>query len=148
MNLENLPKRNKRKYKAKRLGRGVGSGVGGHVVGRGMKGQKSRSGHKSMVMFEGGNLPFYKRMPKYKGFKRIQKIKNQPINIDALEKEFKANEIVNLESLREKGMIRKSTTHVKILGYGELSKVLNFEGVAVSSSARKKIETAKGQIKE
>ncbi|NCA93169.1 hypothetical protein EOM82_08040, partial [bacterium] len=69
--------------KAKRIGRGYGSGVGGHTVGRGAKGQKSRSGHKSLVMFEGGNVPFYKRMPKYKGFNAANKIMGKkPLVLD------------------------------------------------------------------
>ena len=72
MYLHSLPKRNNRKEKAKRIGRGYGTGVGGHTVGRGMKGQKSRSGHKSLVGFEGGQTPFFRRMPKFMGFKPIE----------------------------------------------------------------------------
>ena len=68
MELEKIALRKNRIKKAKRLGRGYGSGVGGHTVGRGTKGQKSRSGHKSLQFFEGGNVPFFRRMPKYKGF--------------------------------------------------------------------------------
>lgn len=147
MKLENLPKRKNRTLKGKRVGRGYGSGVGGHTASRGQKGQKSRSGHKSLVLFEGGNVPFFRRMPKYKGFSRPQKIEYQVVNIRTLSEEYKAGEVVNLESLREKALIRKRTTHVKILGYGELSTKLTIEGLAISESAREKIVAAKGTIK-
>jgi len=70
MYLESIPVRKNRKKNSKRLGRGYGSGVGGHTSTRGSKGQKSRSGHKSLVFFEGGNVPFFRRMPKFAGFKR------------------------------------------------------------------------------
>lgn len=146
MDLHGLPKRKKRVTKSKRLGRGYGSGVGGHTVGRGMKGQKSRSGHKSMVMFEGGNTPFYKRMPKSRGFKRPGKIVNEAINVTVLDEAFKAKEVVSMESLKEKGLVRKRTERVKILGYGEIKKSVVVEGLAVSETAREKILAAKGKV--
>lgn len=146
MLLESLPKRINRKYSAKRLGRGYGSGVGGHTVGRGTKGQKSRSGHKSTVFFEGGNRPFYSRIPKYKGFKsRADKF--HPVNLNIIEDEFKAGELVNLESLKEKGLVKKRTKLVKILGFGELTKKITFEGLKISETAVAKIEKAGGSIK-
>ena len=80
MYLENIPKRNNRIMKGKRLGRGYGSGVGGHTVGRGTKGQKSRTGHKSLEFFEGGNVAFFRRMPKYRGFNQSMKIENDVVN--------------------------------------------------------------------
>ncbi len=146
MLLESLPKRINRKYSAKRLGRGYGSGVGGHTVGRGTKGQKSRSGHKSTVFFEGGNRPFYSRIPKYKGFKsRADKF--HPVNLNIIEDEFKAGELVNLETLKEKGLVKKRTKLVKILGFGELTKKITFEGLKISETAVAKIEKAGGSIK-
>lgn len=148
MKLESIPKRTNRISKAKRIGRGVGSGVGSHTVGRGSKGQKSRSGHKSMVMFEGGNVPFFRRMPKFRGFKRTQKVDFQPVNVSVLSESYNDGEVVSLLSLKEKGIVRKRTEFVKILGEGEIDKALVLEDVAISESARKKIVAAKGTIKQ
>lgn len=147
MYLENISKRKNRTMKAKRVGRGYGSGSGGHTVGRGQKGQKSRSGHKSTIGFEGGNVPFFRRMPKYKGFKRNAKVEAQIVGLEDLEKNFKVNEIVNFKSLREKGLVRVKPLEVKILGNGEIKKAVNIEGIKVSASARSKIEKAGGIIK-
>jgi large subunit ribosomal protein L15 len=147
MYLENISKRKNRKGKAKRLGRGYGSGVGGHTVGRGMKGQKSRAGHKSLVAFEGGNVPFYKRMPKYKGFKSLSKVKTQVINVDTLSKNFRKGSKITIESLKEKGLIRKNTKNIKILGRGEIDKELVLENLKVSPVAEEKIVKAGGVVK-
>ncbi|KKR05658.1 MAG: 50S ribosomal protein L15 [candidate division WS6 bacterium GW2011_GWF2_39_15] len=146
MQLEKLPQRKNRKYSAKRIGRGYGSGVGGHTVGRGTKGQKSRSGHKSTVFFEGGNRPFFSRIPKFKGFKSKAE-RYQPVNLNIIEEEYKTSEVVNLESLKEKKLVKKTTKLVKVLGVGELTKKISFEGLAVSASAKTKIEKAGGSIK-
>jgi large subunit ribosomal protein L15 len=147
MYLENIPKRKDRKKKAKRLGRGYGSGVGGHTVGRGMKGQKSRAGHKSLVAFEGGNVPFYKRMPKYKGFKSLSKINTQVINVDTLSKNFRKGSKVTAESLKEKGLVRKGAKDIKILGRGEIDKKLIIEDLKTSPVASEKILKAGGEVK-
>lgn len=145
MQLEALPKRNKRTLPSKRIGRGYGSGTGGHTVGRGTKGQKSRSGHKSTVFFEGGNRPFFSRIPKFKGFKSKAE-KYQPVNLDVLEKEYSGGETVNLATLKEKKLIKKRTNLVKVLGFGELSKKLVLEGLSVSATAKEKLEKAGGSI--
>lgn len=147
MVLEKIPKRKNRKSKAKRLGRGYGSGVGGHTVGRGTKGQKSRTGHKSTLFFEGGNVPFFRRVPKYKGFKRNMKVSYQPVNVSVLSEEFKAGEKVTLESLKNKGIIKKKVENVKVLGNGNIDKKLNIEGLAVSKTAQEKILEKDGSIK-
>lgn len=147
MYLENIPKRNNRKNAGKRLGRGYGSGVGGHTSTRGTKGQKSRSGHKSLVFFEGGNVPFYRRMPKYKGFNKSDKVVSTAINLNILEKNFKAGETVSLEVLKEKGLISKTCKAVKILSYGDLTKKFTVSGIPTSESAREKIEKVGGSIK-
>lgn len=146
MNLETIPKRKNRKGKDKRLGRGMGSGVGGHTVGRGMKGQKSRSGHKSMVLFEGGNLPFYKKTPKYRGFKKSDKVIYQAVNVSDLEKNFKSGDEITIETLRSKNLIRKKQDNVKILGYGDLTKKFVVKGLKVSEPARKIIKNAGGKV--
>lgn len=147
MYLENIPTRKKRIMKGKRIGRGYGSGVGGHTVGRGSKGQKSRSGHKSLQSFEGGNVPFFRRMPKYKGFNNQFKVETQVVNTDVLEKIFEVGETVTVEILKEKGIVKKNAKNVKILAKGELKKKLNIEGINMSPSAREKIEKAGGTIK-
>lgn len=147
MKLENIPKRKKRVMPAKRIGRGYGSGVGGHTVGRGSKGQKSRAGHKSLEYFEGGNVPFFRRMPKYKGFNAKFKVEAQAVNLDVLDKVFKAGEVVSKDSLIEKGIARKNSEKIKILGKGDISKKIKVEGLAVSESAAEKIMKAGGSIK-
>ncbi len=146
MLLERVPRRTNRKLDDKRLGRGYGSGVGGHTVGRGTKGQKSRTGHKSTLFLEGGNRPFYKRVPKYRGFKNNAKVEYQPINLTIVEKHYNEGETVSIDSLKEKALIRKRTTHAKILGVGEITKKLVVNGVAVSEVAKTKILSKGGKI--
>lgn len=147
MYLEKVTKRKNRKMKGKRLGRGQGSGVGAHTVGRGQKGQKSRTGHKSLVMFEGGNVPFYRKMPKFRGFKANNKWDHEAVNVSFLSDEFKSGDTVSVQILKERGLIRKRTAKVKVLGHGEIDKKLTIEGLALSESAREKILGAKGSIK-
>jgi len=147
MYLENIVKRKNRKNKDKRLGRGYGSGVGGHTVGRGQKGQKSRSGHKSTVAFEGGNVPFFRRMPKYRGFNNPDKVRAQVVNLDSIQKNFKSKEVISFDSLREKKLIKIKPRQVKILGNGILKKSVIVKGIKASVSAREKIEKAGGVIK-
>jgi large subunit ribosomal protein L15 len=147
MYLENISKRKKRIKKAKRLGRGYGSGVGGHTVGRGTKGQKSRTGHKSLVAFEGGNVPFFRRIPKLKGFKSRSKVNTQVVNVGTISKNFKSGEKITVEKLKERGFIRKNAQEVKILGKGDITKKIAIEGIKMSPSAQEKIEKAGGSVK-
>jgi large subunit ribosomal protein L15 len=147
MYLESITKRKNKTDKSKRKGRGYGSGVGGHTVGRGMKGQKSRSGHKSLVFFEGGNTPFYRRMPKFRGFNKADHISNEVVNVMALEENFKDGDTVTLESLIEKKLVKRNAENVKILGEGEITKKLVVENIKVSSTAVTKIEKAGGTVK-
>lgn len=148
MYLEEIKKRKNRIMKAKRLGRGYGSGSGGHTVGRGQKGQKSRSGHKSLISFEGGNVPFYRRMPKYKGFNNKFKIENAVVGLDILNENYKDGDVITMESLKKIGLVRANASQVKILGNGDIKKKLVFEKeILMSSSAKEKIEKAGGSIK-
>jgi large subunit ribosomal protein L15 len=140
MQLNQLPKRKNRKTKSKRMGRGYGCGKGGHTVGRGQKGQKSRSGYSKGVGFEGGNVPLYRRLPKFRGFRNPNKIEYQVLNFADLEKHFKSGEEVSLKSLRSKGLIRKKTENVKILGKGTLTKVLKFKDIKISGKAQERID--------
>lgn len=147
MHLDTIPRRKNRTGKAKRLGRGYGSGVGGHTSTRGSKGQKSRAGHKSLLFFEGGNVPFFRRMPKKKGFNKSDKIEATAINLDILEKNFKAGETVTIDSLKEKALIAKKTLSVKILGSGDINKKIIIEGIPASETAKEKVLKAGGTIK-
>jgi large subunit ribosomal protein L15 len=131
----------------KRVGRGYGSGVGGHTSTRGSKGQKSRAGHKSLVFFEGGNVPFFRRMPKFNGFNKPNKINATAINLDILETNFKDNDTVSLETLKKKALIAQRATSVKILSDGLLTKKLVIENIPVSKKAIEKIQSAGGSIK-
>jgi large subunit ribosomal protein L15 len=147
MYLESIPKRKNIKGKGKRVGRGYGSGVGGHTSTRGSKGQKSRAGHKSLIMFEGGNTPFFRRIPKYKGFNKPDKKVYTAVNINILDENYKSGENVSLESLKEKALIAKKIEYVKILGEGDIKKKLTITGLPISDSAREKIEKAGGTVK-
>lgn len=147
MQLHALKPRNNRKKGSKRVGRGYGSGKGGHTCGRGMKGQKSRSGYKKKPGFEGGNVPLFRRLPKYRGFNNPTRVEYEPVNLSDLETHYKDGEEVSLKTLREKGLIKKRANNVKILGKGKLSKKLVFSGVVFSSKARELIEKLGGKVK-
>jgi large subunit ribosomal protein L15 len=147
MYLHDLPKRKNKKEKGKRIGRGYGSGVGGHSVGRGTKGQKSRAGHKSLVGFEGGQTPFFRRMPKFMGFKPVNKVENVAVNLDVVSDNYKSGETVSLESLKSKGLIGKNVENVKILGMGEIKKKITIKSLPMSKTAEEKVIEAGGTIK-
>lgn len=133
-----------RKKAGKRIGRGYGSGKGGHTVGRGAKGQKSRG--KVRLGFEGGQLPLYKRLPHRKGFKRAFREDVAILNAGRLGR-FPAGSVVSPKTLRESGFIKVIPKGgVKILGGGEISKNLVFEDVKLSAAAKEKILAAGGKI--
>jgi len=151
MNLSNLSPAQPREDR-KRVGRGLGSGKG-RYSGRGIKGQKSRSGsHKMRAGFEGGQTTLYMRLGKLRGatsadampigpFRTYQ----QPVNVAALEQRFEAGAEVTPEVLRERGLVRASLP-VKVLGRGELDRPLTVRAHAVSASAKAKIEGAGGSV--
>lgn len=148
MILQNI-KRTNRVKSGKRVGRGYGSGKGGHTSGRGQKGQKSRSGHKSTIMFEGGNVPLFRRLPKYRGQKNASvrtKPEIQVVNLAQLEKLFDNGSEVSLDSLKKVNLIKSDAKFVKILGVGDLTKKLEIKGIPLSESAKSKIKAAKGSI--
>ncbi len=131
------------KKNKKRLGRGRASGLG-KTAGKGMKGQKSRSGGGVRPGFEGGQMPIYRQLPK-RGFKNPFRKVYGIINVGVLgEKEWTGP--VDLVRLKELGMIGKRYTLLKILGEGELNKPLEIKAHAVSRTAREKIEAAGGKI--
>jgi large subunit ribosomal protein L15 len=152
LNLSNLKPAQPRKGR-KRIGRGLGSGKG-RYSGRGLKGQKSRSGsHKMRPGFEGGQNPLYMRLGKQRGpYSKDampmgpHRTSTQPVNVAALEGRFDAGAEVTPESLVEKGLIRNTRIDVKLLGQGELTKSLSITVHAASASAREKVEAAGGSL--
>jgi large subunit ribosomal protein L15 len=135
----------------KRVGRGLGSGKG-RYSGRGIKGQKARSGsHNMRPGFEGGQMPIYMRLGKQRGpYSKDampvgpHRTATIPVNLRDLERVFDDGSEVTLEALIEKGLIKNTRTDVKILGQGELKKKLTVTAHAFSASARGKIEKAGG----
>tara|TARA_B100000029_G_scaffold477316_1_gene522258 strand:+ start:166 stop:627 length:462 start_codon:yes stop_codon:yes gene_type:complete len=145
MKLNNLVKTN---YSKLRVGRGIGSGKG-KTSGRGVKGQKSRSG-VAIKSFEGGQMPLYRRLPK-RGFKRIFKKNIAILNLSDLtlflkNKEINSTEEINMKNLSQKNLIRKKFDKLKILGKGDIKEKLKITTDFISKSARSKIEKAGGSI--
>lgn len=129
----------------KRVGRGESSGHGKYA-GRGNSGQKSRSGGSISLSFEGGQTPFFRRVPK-KGFSNFPfKELYSEVNVEELEEKFNDGDIVNKETLMEKRIVRRKKLKVKILGRGDLNKKLIVTVDKVSGSAKEKIENAKGSV--
>jgi large subunit ribosomal protein L15 len=151
LNLSTLKPAQDRKDR-KRIGRGLGSGTG-RYSGRGIKGQKSRSGSKKLrAGFEGGQMPLYMRVPKQRGATSADAMPigpfrtySQPVNVSALAR-FDAGTEVTPELLKEAGLIRSIRKDVKILGKGELAVKLTVVAHGVSASAREKIEGAGGSV--
>jgi large subunit ribosomal protein L15 len=126
----------------KRVGRGTGSGMG-KTSSRGHKGQLARSNGKG-AGFEGGQMPLIRRVPK-RGFTNPFRTPYAVVNVGTLQ-DLEGVEAVTVDLLRERGLIRKSATRVKVLGQGDLSRAVKIEVHAVSESARSKIEAAGGAV--
>ena len=145
LKLNNRNKLNKTKI---RVGRGIGSGKG-KTSGRGIKGQKSRSG-VAIKSFEGGQMPLYRRVPK-RGFNQIGK-KNITIrNLNKIQtyidkKSINIKEVINSELLKKHKLINKNTTKLKILGSGEIKDKINIEADSASKSAIEKLEKIGGSL--
>ena len=139
MNLSNLKPAEGSIKHSKRIGRGAGSGKGGTST-RGNKGAKARSGYHQKVGFEGGQMPLYRRVPKF-GFKNINRVEYVGINIDTINALAEAKNITdfNVEVLKENGLI-SGKDRIKILGRGELAKAVNVTAHAFSATAKKAIE--------
>lgn len=137
--LKNTPGSRRR---AKRVGRGESSGWG-KTSGRGHKGQHSRAGSGHRMMFEGGQMPLMRRLPK-RGFKPPTRVEYRVVNVGDLES-FDAGVTVDEAALRDRRLLRGAAGHpVKILGFGSLSRKLTVRVHAFSASAREKIEAAGG----
>lgn len=126
----------------KRLGRGVGSGLG-KTSGKGHKGAKARSGGGKRPGFEGGQMPLYRRVPK-KGFTNIFRTEYATVNVWQLEV-FDNGTVVTAAMLKEAKIIRKTLDGVKVLGNGELTKKLTVEAAKFTASAKEKIEALGGK---
>ncbi|MCS7195742.1 MAG: 50S ribosomal protein L15 [Aquificaceae bacterium] len=130
----------------RRVGRGIGSGLG-KTCGKGHKGQKSRSGDRRLPSwFEGGQTPLHKRVPK-RGFRPLNRVEYAVVNLKTLERYFQSGEEVTPELLLQRGLVRKGMP-VKVLGDGELTKTLRVKAHAFSQSARQKIESLGGVCEE
>ena len=126
----------------KRVGRGPGSGLG-KTSGKGHKGHKARTGGQTNPGFEGGQMPMYRRLPK-RGFTNPFKVVVQPVNLGQLK--TVASTDVTPETLYSAGLIGKLDVPAKLLGTGEADRAYSVRGVAISASARAKIEAAGGKI--
>ena len=128
----------------KRIGRGPGSGLG-KTSGKGQKGQKARSGASINPVFEGGQLPLYRRIPK-RGFTNAKfKTVYAPINVSELNK-FEDGTVVTPALLKDTGLVKKQYDGVKVLGNGELTKKLTVKANKFTGSAKSKIENIGGKI--
>lgn len=147
MDLSNLkPAEGSVKNQGKRLGRGQGSGKGG-TAARGHKGAKSRSGYSKKVGFEGGQMPLQRRVPKF-GFKNINRVEYQGVNIDTLQQlvdDKKIKDSVDFETLVALNLASKNDL-VKILGRGELKSKLKVSAHKFTASAKAAIEAAGGEV--
>jgi len=132
-----------KKKNPKRVGRGIGSGTG-KTAGRGHKGQKARAGGYHKVGFEGGQMPLQRRLPKV-GFSSR---KNDTARLRLGELEFKGNENITMELLKEKKIISHRAKEVKVFLSGEIKTKINLQGILVTKGARKIIEELGGKISE
>ena len=131
-----------------RVGRGIGSGKG-KTSGRGVKGQKSRSG-VAIKSFEGGQMPLYRRLPK-RGFNPLKKEKIAILNLDKIQKFIENKKIsqdskIDIETLKKANIVNKSFNKIKILGSGDIKNKINLNVDFISESAKKKLEKAGGTI--
>ena len=131
-----------------RVGRGIGSGKG-KTSGRGVKGQKSRSG-VAIKSFEGGQMPLYRRLPK-RGFNPLKKEKIAILNLEKIQnlidsKRINADTKIDLEILKKANIISKSYSKIKILGTGEIKSKINLNADYISKSAKEKLEKGGGTI--
>jgi len=148
MDLHTLPKTTD--TKKKRLGRGYGSGVGGHTSSRGSKGQKARS--KVASWFEGGQLPMTKRLPFLRGKDRFKSLSANVVVINLAQlSNFKANSKIDKNFLVKEGLLTEKeavTSQIKVLGTGSIDKAITLIGLKASQSAKEKIEQAGGSLQD
>ena len=146
--MTNLNSTTQIKIKKMRVGRGIGSGKG-KTSGRGVKGQKSRSG-VAIKSFEGGQMPLYRRLPK-RGFNPLKKEKIATINLEKIQNLIKSKKIridseINIELLKKSKIIKQSYNKIKVLGLGEVKDKISLKVDYISKSAMKKLEKIGGVI--
>ena len=146
--MTNLNSTSQVKIKKMRVGRGIGSGKG-KTSGRGVKGQKSRSG-VAIKSFEGGQMPLYRRLPK-RGFNPLKKEKIAIINLEKIQSLIETKKInkdsqINIDLLKKTKIISKSFRKIKVLGLGEIKDKINLSVDFISKSAKEKLEKAGGTI--
>jgi large subunit ribosomal protein L15 len=144
MKLHELKPNEGSKKNRKRVGRGISAGQG-KTAGRGMKGQNARAGGGTSLWHQGGNLPFFRRLPFKRGFTPFNRVEYNEINLDQLEG-FSPKAEVTPETLTEARLIRDPRKPIVILGRGDLKVALKVKAHRVSSGARAKIEAAGGSI--
>jgi large subunit ribosomal protein L15 len=145
MYLSEFPKLVGLTKKKKRVGRGAGSGKGFHTTGKGTKGQKARTGHSLKSGFEGGQVPLYKKLPKVIGFNNPRSKKISVVDLSIFEK-FNDGDNVTPDMILGVSLKKLPRHGVKILGYGTITKKLNFSGFLFSKSSKEKIEKVGGQV--
>ena len=147
MKLHDLAPNEGAKKNRKRVGRGISAGQG-KTAGRGTKGQKSRSGSGGNLYRQGGNLPFFRRLPfmRGKGFTPPNRIEYNEVNLDQLSDAFKTDADVTPEALEEARLLMDSSNPVVILGRGDVTVALKVSAHRVSASAKAKIEKAGGSV--
>ena len=144
MNLSLVNKGIQKNKKARRLGRGKGTGTG-KTAGRGHKGFGSRNGSSMNVSFEGGQMPLFRRMPK-RGFNNPFALKVVNVNVGDIEACFADGEDVNIETLKAKGFLKGAFDVLKVLGDGELTKKVKVAAHRFSKTAEEKIKAAGGEV--
>ncbi len=142
MQLNNLSPAEGSKKSAKRVGRGIGSGLG-KTAGRGHKGQKSRSGGFNKVGFEGGQMPLQRRLPKVGFSSRVGRYMDE-IRLNELEK--CEGDVVDLMALKSANIVRQEVKRAKVIASGEITKAVTVRGLGVTKGARAAIEAAGGKV--
>jgi len=144
MELNNIKPATGSKHAKKRVGRGIGSGLG-KTAGRGHKGQKARAGGFHKVGFEGGQMPLHRRLPK-RGFRSLSAGNTAEVRLDTLQK-LKADAI-DLAVLKEAGAVPRLAAQAKVILAGEIKRKINLKGVLVSKGAKVAIEKAGGSVEQ
>ena len=146
MNLNDLIPNEGARTRRKRVGRGISAGQG-KTAGRGTKGQGSRAGSGGNLYRQGGNLPFYRRLPfiRGEGFTPPNQVEYNEINLDQLER-FQKDSVISRETLKEAKLLHKPSNPVALLGRGEVSVPLTVKVQRITKSAQQKIEAAGGKV--
>jgi large subunit ribosomal protein L15 len=144
MNLNTLKPAEGEKTSRKRVGRGIGSGMG-KTCGRGHKGQKSRSGGFTKIGFEGGQMPLQRRLPKIGFTSRVSRVTSQ-VTLSQLDKLSETD--INIDVLKLHNLVTKNILRVKVMLSGEINRAINISGIRATKGAKAAIEAAKGTVSE